>query len=122
MVRIDPDRKLLEVNLINALEEVNNAEWNLKCYDNRIAISAAGLQSGKDYSFGTGENILAGKKSLEKCVFDGKILKICSPIIGGTAQVDHALYKCSKCNLLYDLPLNKQDRKRHDKGMRKQVY
>jgi hypothetical protein len=122
MVYIDPKRQSLELAVVRAKEGVEDAEWELRCYDYSSAISIAGLEPGKDRTFGTLKNVFYSPKPVEKCVFDNRPLRISSPIFGGSGQTDHALYSCPKCKAGYIAPLNEKDQKAHDTRMKRMVF
>lgn len=122
MVYLDHHRRVLEIAVSSAEESVRDANWDLFCYDHAELLFRNKLAAGKDYHFGTGENILVSDSPLEKCVFDGSKLQVISPIVGGSHRKDSALYRCKKCKVKYSLPLNAKDKKAHDKRMREMVF
>ena len=66
---------------------------------------------------------LYGELPKERCVFDNERLKRASSIVmGGSDMADRSYFQCSKCRVLYDLPLGEKERKEHRERQSKIVF
>jgi len=120
MVHIDHERRGLLNSIGNAEDGLEEAKWDLFCYDNDQKLKEYNLTPTIALPFASFERVLHSDVGLEKCVFDDSKLRMAAPIIGGTDMEDSTIYECKKCKVKYMTPLTEKDKK--EKEMRNRTY
>ena len=109
MVAYDERRQEL-IGIVNRTEEaLENANFDLFCYDKKEVLSRKELKQGRNFHYTPPLNVLVSETPIERCAFDNKIVKRMGLVFGGSEKKDTTIYRCPKCSVHYQSPLNAKD-------------